>query len=101
MSYVQVSSGLGDYVSRQTGARVATAIPGGFPQDGDGGNGDGDGGWQPWMAPDSPWSSGQATADARRRHHGALPQRGGHGGAHAGGHGGGRMHGLGYTHQQL
>lgn len=104
MSYVQ----LGDYISRQTGARVATAVPGGFPQGfpQDGGDGDdGDGGWQPWMAPDSPWSRGQATADARRRHHGPLPQRGGHhvahGGGHAGGHGGGRVHGLGYTHQQL
>lgn len=105
MGYVQVSS-LGDYISRQTGARVATAMPGGFPQGGDGGfpqDGDGDdgggdgggGGWQPWMAPGSPWSRGQATADARRRRHTSLPQRGGHGGAH-GGHGG-RMHGLGYA----
>jgi len=104
MGYVQVSS-LGDYISRQTGARVATSAPGGFPQNGfpQDGNGDdgGDGGWQPWMAPDSPWSRGQATADKRRRRHTPLPQRGGHGSGHhvAGGHhGGGRMHGLGFTH---
>lgn len=80
MSYLYVPSslsGLGDScIVNASGARVCTAAPatagpttGGRRRGGGGG-----GNWQPWMAPNSPWSQGQTNAPKRRQRHSGGPR---------------------------